>query len=52
MTEFDTKLSNLVGLKQIKDASIGIVANGDVKDSCDMSKIFEFEALLKSFREA
>jgi len=50
-TEFITQLSDLVRLEQIKGASIGIIVNGDVKDSCDTAKIFELEALMKSLLE-
>jgi len=44
-------LSNLVRLEQIKGASIGIIVNGDAKDSCDMAKIFQLEVLIKSLLE-
>jgi len=46
-----TKLSNLVRLEQIKGASIGIIVNGDGKDSCETAEIFELEALMKSLLE-
>jgi len=49
VTKFVTQLSNLVRLEQIEGARI--IVNSDAKDSCDMAKIFELEALMKSHLE-